>query len=163
MAQAITDTIPFQALTPPRMLEELSGRIDKLAPPPRMLEELSGQVGKLAPAAVNEYVRDLWQRSVLFLDILRQRGNQHDEMATHGVTSVLMYESELVCAATSCPNRSTTRCCASFRRKAPRSTTVTAPHPTGVAMFGINRDRRSHSGNVVVATLAWFLVSLFLK
>ena len=96
MAQAVTDTIPLQALTPPRMLEELSGRIDKLAPPPRMIDELSGQVGKLAPAAVNEYVRDLWQRSVLFLDILRQRGNQHDEMATHGVTSVLMYESELV-------------------------------------------------------------------
>jgi pimeloyl-ACP methyl ester carboxylesterase len=86
----------FLDLTPPRMLEELSGRIDKLAPPPRMIDELSGQVGKLAPAAVNEYVRDLWQRSVLFLDILRQRGNQHDEMATHGVTSVLMYESELV-------------------------------------------------------------------
>jgi pimeloyl-ACP methyl ester carboxylesterase len=96
MAQAVTDTIPLQALTPPRILEELSSRIDKLAPPPRMLEELSGQVDKLAPAAVNEYVRDLWQRSVLFLDILRQRGNQHDEMATHGVTSVLMYESELV-------------------------------------------------------------------
>jgi len=96
MAQTVTDTIPLQALTPPRILEELSGRIDKLAPPPRMLEELSGQVDKLAPAAVNEYVRDLWQRSVLFLDILRQRGNQHDEMATHGVTSVLMYESELV-------------------------------------------------------------------
>jgi Protein of unknown function (DUF3141) len=96
MVQAVTATIPLPDLTPPRMLEELSGRIDKLAPPPRMIDELSGQVGKLAPAAVNEYVRDLWQRSVLFLDILRQRGNQHDEMATHGVTSVLMYESELV-------------------------------------------------------------------
>jgi hypothetical protein len=30
----------------------------KLAPPPRMIDELSGQVGKLAPAVVNEYVRD---------------------------------------------------------------------------------------------------------
>ena len=96
MAQAVTATIPLQALTPPRMLDELSGQIDKLAPPPRMIDELSGQIGKLAPAAVNEYVRDFWQRSVLFLDILRQRGNQHDDMSAHGVTSVLIYDSELV-------------------------------------------------------------------
>jgi len=96
MAQAVTATIPLQALTPPRMLDELSGQIDKLAPPPRMIDELSGQIGNLAPAAVNEYVRDFWQRSVLFLDILRQRGNQHDEMSARGVTSVLIYDSELV-------------------------------------------------------------------
>ena len=49
-------------------------------PPPKMLEELSGQIGKLTPTALNEYVRDFWQRSVLFLDILRQRGNQREEM-----------------------------------------------------------------------------------
>ena len=82
MAQAITATIPLQAPTPPRMLEELSGQIGKLAP--------------LAPTAFNEYVRDFWQRSVLFLDILRQRGNQREEMLAHGVTSVLIYDSELV-------------------------------------------------------------------
>ena len=73
MAQAVTDTIPLQALTPPRMLEELSGRIDKLAPPPRMLEELSGQIGKwlmpggsrfwrilVSPAEFKAAVREQW-------------------------------------------------------------------------------------------------------
>ena len=79
MTQAITATIPLQAPTAPKMLEELSG-----------------QIGKLAPTAFNEYVRDFWQRSVLFLDILRQRGNQREDMLAHGVTSVLMYDSELV-------------------------------------------------------------------
>jgi pimeloyl-ACP methyl ester carboxylesterase len=79
VAQAITTPIPPQIPTPPKMLEELSG-----------------QIGKLAPTAFNEYVRDFWQRSVLFLDILRQRGNQREEMVTHGVTSVLIYDSELV-------------------------------------------------------------------
>jgi hypothetical protein len=29
-------------------------------------------------------------------DILRKRGNQHQEMLAHGVSSVLMYDSELV-------------------------------------------------------------------
>lgn len=96
MAQAVTPTIPPPILTPPRMLEDLSGRIGKLAPPPEMLDRLSSQIGSMAPAAFNEYARDFWQRSVLFLDILRKRGNQHDEMLAHGVTSVLMYDSEVV-------------------------------------------------------------------
>ena len=51
---------------------------------------------KLAPTAFNEYARDFWQRSVLFLDILRQRGNQREEMLAHAVASVLIYDSELV-------------------------------------------------------------------
>jgi len=78
------------------MLEGFSGRIGKLAPSPEMLDKLSGLIGNLAPTAFNEYARDFWQRSVLFLDILRQRGNQHEEMLRHGVSSVLMYESEVV-------------------------------------------------------------------
>ncbi|WP_439404106.1 DUF3141 domain-containing protein [Bradyrhizobium sp. DASA03076] len=46
--------------------------------------------------AVTDYARDFWQRSILFLDILRERGNQHEDMVTHGATSVLIYDSELV-------------------------------------------------------------------
>src|SRR5262252_7670581 len=79
MAEAVTTSIPIQALTPPRTVEELSRR-----------------VGEMAPSAFNEYVRDFWERSVLFLDILRQRGNQREEMLAHQVTSVLIYDSELV-------------------------------------------------------------------
>jgi pimeloyl-ACP methyl ester carboxylesterase len=79
VTQAITATIPLQVPTAPKMLEELSG-----------------QIGKLGPTALNEYVRDFWQRSVLFLDLLRQRGNQQEDMLAHGVSSVLMYDSELV-------------------------------------------------------------------
>ena len=97
MAQAVTAMIPLQDPTPPRPLEELSDRIGKLAPAAlNTLGELSGQIGKLAPSAFDEYVRDFWQRSVLFLDILRQRGNQREEMLAHGATSVLIYDSELV-------------------------------------------------------------------
>ncbi len=97
MAQAVPAAIPLQVPTPPRVLEGLSGEMDKLAPTAfNQLEGLSGQIGKLAPTAFNEYVRDFWQRSVLFLDILRQRGNQREEMLAHAVASVLIYDSELV-------------------------------------------------------------------
>src|SRR6476660_8931115 len=59
-------------------------------------EGLPGEMGKLTPNALNDYTRDFWQRSVLFLDILRRRGNQSEEMMAHGVASVLIYDSELV-------------------------------------------------------------------
>jgi Protein of unknown function (DUF3141) len=79
VAQTVPAAIPLQVPTPPRALEGLSG-----------------EMVKLAPTAFNEYARDFWQRSVLFLDILRQRGNQREEMLAHGATSVLIYDSELV-------------------------------------------------------------------
>ncbi len=114
---------PLQVLTPPRVAEEVSGKIGELAP--AGLNEYA-RVWKAAvpPTAFNEYARDFWQRSVLFLDILRQRGNQREDMLAHGAASVLSYDSELVMRATSYLIRSTIRYCVSFRRKAPRSTTV---------------------------------------
>src|SRR5262249_45678779 len=48
------------------------------------------------PAALNEYALDFWQRSLLFLDILRQRGNAREEMLARGASSVLIYDTELV-------------------------------------------------------------------
>ena len=73
MAQGVIAAIPLQVLTPPRVVEELSSEIDKLAPTAfNQLDEYLSQIGKLAPPALNEYARDFWQRSVLFLDILRQ-------------------------------------------------------------------------------------------
>jgi len=97
---ALNAAIPPHDPTPPRMIEELSRRIGTQAPT-AYLEELSGQIGKLAPTAFNEtafneYARDFWERSILFLDILRQRGNQREAMLAHQATSVLIYETELV-------------------------------------------------------------------
>lgn len=72
--------------------------------PPQILEKLSGEINMLAPTALHEYARDSWQRSVLFLDILRQRGNQREEMLAHGISSVLIYDSELVMCGDQLPN-----------------------------------------------------------
>ena len=85
---------PVQVLTPPRMLDELSGRVSQVAPA-AINEHVRIWEKSVPPNAFSEYVRDFWQRSVLFLDILRERGNQHQEMLAHGVSSVLMYDSEL--------------------------------------------------------------------
>jgi pimeloyl-ACP methyl ester carboxylesterase len=68
----------------------------KISLPTTQLEELSGQLVKLTPNALNDYVKDFWQRSVLFLDIIRRRGNQREVMMGHGVASVLIYDTELV-------------------------------------------------------------------
>ena len=95
MTEALAATGPLEALRPPRALEELSGRIDQVAP--TALHQYARLWDRSVPEdAFNVYVRDFWQRSILFLDVLRQRGNQHDEMLAHGVSSVLIYDSELV-------------------------------------------------------------------
>jgi len=95
MAEAVSGTSPLQVLRPPRVLDELSGRIDQLAP--TAVNDYARVWQKsVRPSAFSEYVGDFWQRSVLFLDILRERGNQHQDMLAHGVSLVLMYDSELV-------------------------------------------------------------------
>ena len=86
---------PVQVLTPPRLVDEFSGRVGQMAPA-AINEHVQIWKNSVPPNTLGEYVRDFWQRSVLFLDILRERGNQHQEMLAHGVSSVLMYDSELV-------------------------------------------------------------------
>ena len=43
-----------------------------------------------------EYLADAWQRSVLLLDILRQRGNESSEHEREGMPAVLVFEHELL-------------------------------------------------------------------
>src|SRR5262245_11723914 len=50
--------------------------------------------GIFAPAM--EYMVDAMQRSVLFLDVMRQRGNQYRDHLAETVPHVLHYEVELV-------------------------------------------------------------------
>ena len=48
----------------------------------------------LGPA--HEYLLDAWQRSILFLDILRQRGNIYRDQQAKTAPNVLQFEAELV-------------------------------------------------------------------
>ena len=47
-------------------------------------------------SAAAEYGLDAWQRSVLFLDVLRQRGNQYLEHMAMQAPNVLQFQAELV-------------------------------------------------------------------
>ena len=47
-------------------------------------------------SAVQEYWLDAWQRSVLFLDVLRERGNIYLEQSLKAVPHVLTFEVEFV-------------------------------------------------------------------
>lgn len=47
-------------------------------------------------AAATEYLTDAWQRSVLFLDVMRRRAAQYEEHAADAAPNVLDYAAELV-------------------------------------------------------------------
>ena len=50
--------------------------------------------GLMTITALPDYMKDAFQRSVLFLDILRQRGNEAIEMQSHPMATVLRYGCE---------------------------------------------------------------------
>jgi hypothetical protein len=54
------------------------------------------QPALVTPAAAAEYWIDAWQRSILFLDVMRQRAVQNEEHAAELAPHVLDYEAELV-------------------------------------------------------------------
>jgi len=49
-----------------------------------------------SPGPAQDYVRDAWQRSILFLDILRRRGNIYREQQEKCAPNVLQFEATLV-------------------------------------------------------------------
>jgi hypothetical protein len=62
--------------------------------PPSSIGAFTSPLGMFAPAM--EYMVDAAQRSVLFWDVMRQRGNQYREHLAETVPNVLDYEVELV-------------------------------------------------------------------
>jgi pimeloyl-ACP methyl ester carboxylesterase len=53
--------------------------------------------------AATDYVTDFWQRTAIFLDILRQSGNQQDEMTSRPVNAVLIFDHEVILKGTKLP------------------------------------------------------------
>src|SRR4051794_9331552 len=44
----------------------------------------------------HDYMRDAWQRSILFLDVLRQRGNTYREQQEKSAPNVLEFDAKLI-------------------------------------------------------------------
>ena len=61
---------------------------------PSSIGAFTAPLGVFGPAM--EYMVDAAQRSVLFWDVMRQRGNQYREHLAEAVPNVLDYEVELV-------------------------------------------------------------------
>jgi pimeloyl-ACP methyl ester carboxylesterase len=53
--------------------------------------------------AAADYAVDFWQRSFMFLDILRRSGNQQAEMTSRTINAVLIYDYEVVMKGSSLP------------------------------------------------------------
>jgi pimeloyl-ACP methyl ester carboxylesterase len=50
-----------------------------------------------------DYATDFWQRTALFLDILRKSGNQQEEMTSRPVNAVLIFDHEIILKGTELP------------------------------------------------------------
>jgi pimeloyl-ACP methyl ester carboxylesterase len=76
-----------------------------ILPDKEQLQELAKRDFRAATdfQAAIEYATDFWQRSVLFLDILRQSGNQQAEMTSRPINAVLVYDHELILRGTNLP------------------------------------------------------------
>jgi len=86
----VTELSTAKSPATPKAQEKLQAQAGN--PAPAALSKLSA----LAPTAPVEYWRDFAQRSILFLDILRRRGNQYEEMKARTIDDVLIYDFEFV-------------------------------------------------------------------
>ena len=71
---------------------------------------------------IQEYWIDAWQRSILSLDVLRQRGNTYLEQSAKNAPNVLSFPFELVRDGRTLPRPVNTCWCASSRRPVRRLT-----------------------------------------
>ena len=53
--------------------------------------------------AAAEYATDFWQRSLIFLDVLRRSGNQQAELTSRPISAVGLYDYEIILKGTSLP------------------------------------------------------------
>lgn len=78
-------------------------------------------------ASAFEYLVDSGQRSVLFMDVMRQRGEQYREHLSETVPHVLNYEVELIADGRNLKRPVITAWCGSSLQPASRSTPRSAP------------------------------------
>lgn len=64
---------------------------------------LPDALGKTGWGPLVEYAQDYWQRSIIFLDTLRQSGNQQADMTARPINAVLIYDFEFVLRGSTLP------------------------------------------------------------
>jgi hypothetical protein len=60
------------------------------------MDMFNTEIMSFTPNALSEYLVDAGQRSILFWDVMRQRGNQHKEYMAKEAPNVLQFEYDLI-------------------------------------------------------------------
>ena len=63
----------------------------------------AGAMPHLAGNPFGAYLQDGWQRSILFADLLRQRGNQQEEITSRPTATVLSFDHEVIASGRALP------------------------------------------------------------
>ena len=72
-------------------------------PSPVFSSALLPQLATMSFGAAAEYTCDFWQRSLIFLDILRRSGDQQAEMTSRPINAVSVYDNEIILRGDSLP------------------------------------------------------------
>ncbi|MBU3887868.1 DUF3141 domain-containing protein [Methylosinus sp. KRF6] len=86
----------------PSLFDPAFWGLSPAATAPRRTEQAT-ETTKPAGGALQDYLVDAWQRSILFLDILRRRGNEQEEMASRPMATVLAFDHEVLMSGRSLP------------------------------------------------------------
>lgn len=62
-----------------------------------------GELPRLPANSLADYFQDAWQRSILFADLLRQRGNQQEEITSRPTATVLSFDHEVIASGHALP------------------------------------------------------------
>lgn len=76
---------------------------EPVSPLSTMMNPLVASSGALTTSSLPEYLVDAFQRSVLFLELLRERGNKQIEITSHPHATVLRYDHEILMSGRSLP------------------------------------------------------------
>lgn len=69
---------------------------EPVSPLSTMMNPLVASSGALTTSSLPEYLVDAFQRSVLFLELLRERGNKQIEITSHPLATVLRYDHQIL-------------------------------------------------------------------
>jgi Protein of unknown function (DUF3141) len=84
-------------------IESTSTAVTQTASPKIAADPFQTSLPEFGAPVVSEYLTDSFQRTVLFLDLLRRRGNEQEEMTSRPMATVLRFDHEILISGRSLP------------------------------------------------------------
>lgn len=89
--------------TTKHLYEEIDVSNEPVSKPTTMMNPFAASSDALTTSSLPEYLLDAFQRSVLFLELLRERGNKQIEITSQPQATVLRYDHEILISGRSLP------------------------------------------------------------